>query len=131
MLIEDYNLDKYIQYMIQISTQISYKKICKKILDTDNSIRFAGVINENGRLVTGAVKDNIQFYVDERDRSMLFMEAALRTKMLYEFDSSLGPVNFSIYHRRNVITMEFPVGNKTVYVSDYTVKIKICFLRRN
>lgn len=45
------------------------------------------------------------------------MEAALRTKMLYEFDSSLGPVNFSIYHRRNVITMEFPVGNETMYIS--------------
>jgi len=91
--------------------------MCKKILNADNSIRFAGVINYNGRLVTGAVKDNIQFYVDEGNRCMLFMEAALRTKMLYEFDSSLGPVNFSIYHRRNVITMEFPVGNETLYIS--------------
>jgi hypothetical protein len=91
--------------------------MCKKILDADDSIRFAGVINHNGRLVTGAVKDHVQFYVDERDRCMLFMEAALRTQMLYEFDSSLGPGNFSIYHRRNVITMEFPVENETLYVS--------------
>lgn len=30
--------------------------MCKKILNADNSIRFAGVINYNGRLVTGAVK---------------------------------------------------------------------------
>ena len=117
MLIEDYYLNKHIQTMMQISTQLSYKKACKKILEADNAIRFAGVINDNGRLVTGAVKDNIQFYVDEMDRSMLFMEVALRTKMLYEFDSSLGPANFSIHHRRNVITIEFPTGNETVYVS--------------
>jgi hypothetical protein len=103
--------------MMQLSTQLSYKKMCKKILEVDKTIRFAGVINDNGRLVTGAVKDNIKFYVDERDRDMLFMEAALRTKMLYEFDSSLGPVNFSLYHRKNVIIMEFPVKNETLYVS--------------
>jgi len=48
---------------------------------------------------------------------MLFMEAALRTKTLCEFVPSLGPVTFSICHRRNVITMEFPVRNETLYVS--------------
>lgn len=45
------------------------------------------------------------------------MEAALRTKMLCEFDSSLDPMNFSTYHRKNVITMEFPVENETRCVS--------------
>ncbi|MGY5149925.1 MAG: DUF6659 family protein [Candidatus Nitrosopumilus sp. bin_68KS] len=103
--------------MIQISTQSSYKRICKKILEIDETIRFAGVINENGRLITGDAKNNIQFYVKEKDREMLFMEAALRTKMLCEFDSSLGPNNFSMYHRKNVIILEFPTGNETIYVS--------------
>jgi len=97
--------------------QFSFKQLCKKIIDVDHNIRFAGVINSNGRLITGAVRGNVQFYVDERNREMLFMEAALRTKMLLEFDSSLGLMNFSIYHRKNVITMEFPVGNETLYVS--------------
>ena len=97
--------------------QFPYKGLCKKIRDVNDNIRFAGVINGNGRLITGAARENIQFYVDERDREMLFMEAAMRTRMLLEFDSSLGPMNFSIYHRKNVITMEFPLGNETVYVS--------------
>lgn len=97
--------------------QLPHNVLCRKIIDIDRNIRFVGVINNNGRLITGAVKDNIQFYVDERDREMLFMEAALRTRMLLEFDSSLGPMNFSIYHRKNVITMEFPIENETLYVS--------------
>jgi len=102
--------------MIQ-TIQSPYKGLCKKIMDVNSNIRFAGIINDNGRLITASAKDNIQFYVDERDREMLFMEAALRTRMLLEFDLSLGPMNFSIYHRKNVITMEFPLGNETVYVS--------------
>lgn len=97
--------------------QFPYKGLCKKIIDVNCNIKFAGVINGNGRLITGAARENIQFYVDERDREMLFMESAMRTRMLLEFDSSLGPMNFPIYHRKNVITMEFPLGNKTVYVS--------------
>ena len=103
--------------MMQISTQSNYKKICKEILDMDVNIRFAGVINDKGRLVTGAVKNNVRFYVDESDREILFMEAALRTKILCEFDSSLGPINFSAYHRKNVIIIEFPVENETLYIS--------------
>ncbi|MDH3312961.1 MAG: hypothetical protein OEM28_07415 [Nitrosopumilus sp.] len=99
------------------TAQFPYKELCKKIRDVNGNIRFAGIINDNGRLITGAAKDNIQFYVDERDREMLFMEAAMRTRMLLEFDFSLGPMNFSIYYRKNVITMEFPLGNETVYVS--------------
>ncbi len=100
-----------------IQSEKYLKDTCKKIVDVDPTIRFAGVINDKGRLVTGATRDNIRFYVDEREREMLFMEVALRTRMLCEFDSSLGIVNFSIYHRKNVITMEFLLENKTIYVS--------------
>lgn len=100
-----------------IQSEKHLKDTCKKIVDDDPTIRFAGVINDKGRLVTGATRENIQFYVDGREREMLFMEVALRTRMLCEFDSSLGMVNFSIYHRKNVITMEFLLENKTIYVS--------------
>jgi len=100
-----------------IQSEKYLKDICKKIVNVDHNIRFAGVINDNGRLVTGATKENVQFYVDGRAREMLFMEVALRTRMLCEFDSSLGTMNFSIYHRKNIITMEFLSGNETIYVS--------------
>ena len=103
--------------MYTIHSEQHLKDICKKIVNVDHSIRFAGVINDNGRLVTGAAKENTQFYGDRHEREMLFMEAALRTRMLADFDASLGPMNFSIYHKKNVITMEFPIENATVYVS--------------
>ena len=100
-----------------IQSEKHLKDTCKKIVDADPTIRFAGVINDKGRLVTGVTRENTQFYVDGREREMLFMEVALRTRMLCEFDSSLGMMNFSIYHRKNVITMEFLLENKTIYVS--------------
>lgn len=93
------------------------RKTCKKIIGLDSRIRFAGIINERGRLITGAAKNRIQFLVDKKDREMLFMETALRTRMRREFDHCLGSSNFSLTHRENVIIMKFPIGNETIYVS--------------
>jgi len=103
--------------MQTIEEEFDMKKICKKIISLDMKIRFTGIINERGRLVTGAVNDKIDFLVDKKDRKMLFMEVALRTRMRQEFDYYLGLSNFSITHRENVIIMKFPFRNKTLYVS--------------
>lgn len=95
----------------------NYKPICEKIVQLNHKIRFVGIINDNGRLITGAVQNKIKFYVDKKDREMLFMEVALRTRMLGEFNSCLGPTNFSLHHREFLITMEFPIEDKTIFVS--------------
>jgi hypothetical protein len=102
---------------MMLAVQSHYHELCKRIIQLDPKIRFTGIINDNGRLVTGAAKEEITFFVEEKDREMLFMETALRTRMLGDFDSCLGTVDFSIYHRKNVVMMEFPIDNVTVYVS--------------
>lgn len=37
-----------------------YSKICKSIMNIDSKIRFAGVINERGRLVAGGMRENVE-----------------------------------------------------------------------
>ena len=103
--------------MRTIQAELHLKDICKKILYLDGKIRFVGLVNERGRLITGAVKENVEFLVDEKDREMLFMEVALRTRMGNEFDNCLGLVDFCITHRENVIIMKLPIRNETLYVS--------------
>ena len=98
-------------------TYSNYKELCTKILQLNPNIRFVGIINSNGRLVASSAKDKIKFHVGERDGEILFMEIALRTRMLEEFNFCLGQMNFSIYHREFLITMEFPLENETIFVS--------------
>ncbi len=46
---------------ISLSSKIfDYTKICKSIMTVDPKIRFAGVINERGRLVAGGMKENVE-----------------------------------------------------------------------
>lgn len=103
--------------MQTLQTELHLKETCKKILDLDRKIRFVGVINGRGRLITGVVKENTKFLVDEKDCEMLFMEVALRTRMRQEFDHCFGLVDFCLTHREKVIIMTLPIRNEILYVS--------------
>ena len=94
------------------------EEFSKNILDLDDKIRFAGIINEKGKLVAGGLRSGLKSLEDPKDDEMLFMELALRVKMRQEFDKQLGAVKFSLSMREKVIVMSFPLGNSQVlYVS--------------
>jgi len=93
-----------------------YPKICDSIKSLDPKIRFAGVINDRGRLVAGGMKENVEPLENEKDDEMIFMELALRVKMRKEFDRQLGRVNFALASRERALAMSFLVNEDILYV---------------
>lgn len=79
-------------------------------------IRFAGVINQRGRLVAGGMKENVEPLENEKDDEMIFMELALRVKMRKEFDKQLGSVNFAMASRQRALAMSFVINEDILYV---------------
>ena len=57
------------------------EELCKKVMGLDPLIRFAGLINQNGRLVAGGMKPGYDTMEDPKDAEMLYMELVLRAKM--------------------------------------------------
>ena len=103
-----------------------YVRICNSVMSIDPNIRFAGVINERGRLVAGGMKDSIKSLEDERDDEMIFMELALRVKMRKEFDGQLGSVKFALALRERILAISVPINNDILYAvfepdTDYSV----------
>lgn len=103
-----------------------YTKICESILSIDPKIRFAGVINERGRLVAGGMRENVEPLETEKDDEMIFMELALRVKMRKEFDKQLGPVNFAMASRQRALAISVLLNDDILYIvsepdSDYGV----------
>src|SRR5574337_366734 len=92
-------------------------ELCKQVLELDSRIRFAGLINENGRLVAGGMKPGFKSLEDSRDDEMLYMELVLRAKMRREFDKVLGPVQFAMSYREKVIIMSFPLKDSVLLIS--------------
>ena len=93
-----------------------YNKICDSIKKLDSKIRFAGVINERGKLVAGGMKEGIKPLESEKDYEMLFMELALRVRMRKEFDEQLGKVKFAMALREKALAMSFPITGDVLYV---------------
>jgi hypothetical protein len=93
-----------------------YTKICKSVMAIDPKIRFAGVINERGRLVAGGMKGNVDALESEKDDEMIFMELALRVKMRKEFDKQLGPVNFAMASRERALAISVIINDDILYV---------------
>jgi hypothetical protein len=106
-----------LDYKQNLSTKIfDYSKICKTVLSLDPKIRFAGVINERGRLVAGGMKENVTPLENEKDDEMIYMELALRVKMRKEFDKQLGRVNFALASRERALAISFLINDDILYV---------------
>ena len=93
-----------------------YVKICEAVFAVDSKIRFAGVINERGRLVAGGMNENVEPLESEKDDEMIFMELALRVKMRKEFDKQLGPVNFAMASRERALAISAIINDDILYV---------------
>jgi hypothetical protein len=95
---------------------LDYNKICDSIKNLDSKIRFAGVINERGRVVAGGIKAGVEPLDSEKEDEILFMELALRVRMRKEFDKQLGKVKFSMSLREKALAMSFPIDDDALYV---------------
>ncbi len=93
-----------------------YDQKCKKLLDYDE-FRFAGLINNMGRLVAGGFKPGISPLEDDAERKKMYLELALRVSMRKEFDYSLGPVKYCASRREKAVMLSFPMNSNVLLIS--------------
>ena len=93
-----------------------YAKICESVYEADSKIRFAGVINEQGRLIAGGMRKDVKPLENEEDDETIFMELALRVKMRKEFDRQLGTVNFAMASRKRALVISVIIEDDILYV---------------
>lgn len=93
-----------------------YEQKCKKLLALDE-IRFAGLINNMGRLVAGGFTPGISPREDDAEGKKMYMELALRASMRKDFDYSLGPVKYAASRREKTVMLSFPIDSNILLVS--------------
>jgi hypothetical protein len=79
-------------------------------------IRFVGVISNMGRLIVGDYKKGI-IPIAEIDHYKMCMEHALELFMKKDLDNILGPLNYIISKRNNIVIVTIPVENYMVLIS--------------
>ncbi|MGQ0605893.1 MAG: DUF6659 family protein [Candidatus Nitrosotenuis sp.] len=84
-----------------------YESKCTQ-LTQEKEIRFAGIINEQGKLIVGGFKLGITPLENDESKLDDFMEFASRVSLRKEFDNALGPINYLAARRDKLVLISFP-----------------------
>ena len=89
------------------SSHQMYDEKCQRLLD-EAEIRFSGIINEEGKLVSGGFKKGITPLEEDETRLKSFMEFVSKVSIRKEYDQSLGPINYLAARRDKAVLVSFP-----------------------
>jgi len=84
-----------------------YDQKCDHLLG-ESEIRFAGIIDKNGKLIAGGFKEGIIPYENDETKLQTFFEFVSKTSIRKEFDESLGPINYLAARRDKAVLVSFP-----------------------
>ena len=89
-------------------------EIVEKIVALDSNMRFASIIDHNGNILEGIMKEGKSSLESQKQEEYFCKQVAKRRKMRKEFDRQLGKVRyvhverergtqFAIYTRRKIV----------------------------
>ena len=91
---------------------INHNELCKKILELDSQVRFAGVANSKGEMIAGGHKENVeQILVD--DEVGMSIHYALQKRDLYtNLAYKIGHEKSSITEYEKVTLISIPLNSQ-------------------
>ena len=84
-----------------------YDDKCERLLQEDE-VRFAGIINDQGTLISGGFKKGLVPLEGDETKLKSFMELVSKISIRTEFDESLGPINYLAARRDKAVLVSFP-----------------------
>ena len=94
-----------------------YQDICNLISKTSPYIRFVGVIEKNGELLSQYRRAELKPLLDSKNMSCQFASIALNTNLEETFDDKLGPVEFMWEERKKVQIVAFAIESLRIWIS--------------
>ena len=89
------------------STDSLYNKKCDQLL-AESEIRFAGIVDKDGKLIAGGFKQGITPHEGDETRLQSFLEFVSKASIRKEYDESLGPINYLAARRDKAVLVSFP-----------------------
>ena len=98
-------------------TVIKYRKQCQKILEVSNNIRYAGVVNNYGRTLTGMIKPNLKPLLQSEDfKNELFVISTLISLRRDSVDT-IGKLEHVVLQHQKITILILQKNQITYYVS--------------
>ncbi len=98
-----------------IHVQSDHTEILERILSIHPSIRFVGIIDKDGYIISSMIRRGLRYLT--REHEMLYMQAAIFRRILNMFNEELGYVRSLSIVREKVKMFTFPLGEYSLLIS--------------
>ncbi len=105
--------------------EIQYEKICTEMYKFDRRVRYAGILDEIGRLIAGGMKRGIPSLEPQSEDLRLIANITIQLSTDKTWDKYFGKTQYTFIKREKVNILTFHVGDKLVLVStepDFTLQ---------
>lgn len=93
-------------------------ELCQNVLKINEEVRFAGVLDKNGQLVSGGYKDGLSSHLQSDESKMSFHYASKAWESRKNLSHRVGKEKFAIVEFEKVKLISVPVdGNNILLVS--------------
>jgi hypothetical protein len=96
---------------------ISYRKNCQKIIAISKSIRYAGVINEYGRTLTGIIQPGVKPILKPEDAKNEFFIVSNLITLRHVQSKAFGSLDHIVLQHKKATIVCVPNENIVYYVS--------------
>ncbi len=104
-------------FRIVVLNRIEAQEIVERISEISRYVRFAGIVNSNGRLITYIRRADLKPLLNTKNTKNKFSHLATQRGMATQFNRQLGNVRFLWEERDKVQTISFTLDKSIVWVS--------------
>ena len=116
MMIKQLILKDNLKSTLDVNGYLQLENKCQELLK-DDAIRFVGMINHMGQLISGGFAEGVDLVETDEKRRMLYMQMALEIAMRKEFDDTLGKINYIATNRNKVLMITIPMDDHVILIS--------------
>jgi hypothetical protein len=86
-----------------------FQKICDKVISLDSSVRFAGIADEDGKLLAASERKGLRPLLTPEERAQYAITAATRQYTRLRWEYLLGKINYASSHYAKLIRATIPI----------------------
>src|SRR5919109_5524752 len=86
-----------------------FQKICDKVISLDSSVRFAGIADEDGKLLATSERKGLRPLLTPEERAQYAITAATRQYTRLRWEYLLGKNNYASSHYAKLIRATIPI----------------------
>ena len=94
-----------------------FQEFCDKVIALDNSIRFAAIADEDGKMMATAERKGLKAILTPEERAQYAITAATRQYTRLRWEYLLGRINYAMSHYAKLIRATIPIADENSRLS--------------